>query len=349
MSIYTIIFATLSAFGMFVKRQFEVAFLAVSLLFLLIFMGTRYYVGCDFTGYLNRYENISPYASAFEAFGKAEPGFSLIEILVKTSGLSFVWLIFFATLIIIGCYWVFLRAIQHPLIVLALLFPIMMTQLGMSGVRQGIAVGFLAVAATSFMDGRRWMTALWILVGAQFHLSVAIFLPIAFLAGRQVNVKMMIAAGVLLSPLAILVIGDRFDTYQDRYIEQIYGDQSSAGAGYRYILNLLPAAIFIYFREHVRLRFPKEFPLLYLFAIGTLFLAPLVVLSSFALHRLNFYVMPFTIMMAVYLIYCLPTQRDRMLGLLIPIGAYGGYTLFWQQFSKHYQLCYSVYQSYLGL
>lgn len=349
MSLYTAIFATLSAFGIFVKRQYETLFLFISLSFLLFFMGTRYQVGCDFTGYLNRYNNIDVYTSPLVAFTRDESFFVFLEIFAKTSDLGFVWLIFMATAIIIACYWVFLRSVHHPLLILALLFPIMMMQLGMSGIRQGIAVGFLLVAMTSFMKGHRIWTAIWIAVGTQFHLSVAMFLPIAFLARREINFRQLALAGVLISPLAILLIGDRFSLYQDRYIEQIYGEQSSDGAAFRYILNFVPAAFFMYFRGKIREQFPKEYQLLLIFAIATLALVPLTVLSSFALHRLNFYMMPFTIMMAVYLIYCLPSERDRKLALLLPIGAYGAYSVLWQATSFHFSYCYAQYQSYLTL
>lgn len=348
MTIYTAIYATLAALGIFAKRQVESVFLFLSLMFLLLFMGTRYYVGCDFTGYLNRFNNIDLYASPMQAFGKPEIAFSLVEILTRTSGASFVWLIFSSTAIIIGCYWFFLKSVRYPLLILALLFPIMMTQLGMSGVRQGIAVGFLVVAAVNFMNGNRIWTGVWIAVGSQFHLSVAIFMPIAFLAGREINIKQMAAAAVLLSPIALLLVGDRIDTYQDRYIDQIYGEQSSAGAGYRYILNFVPAALFLYFRKTAQRNFRKEYQILLLFAIATIALAPLVILSSFALHRLNFYVMPFTIIMAVYLVYCIPSSRNRKLALLLPIGAYGGYSVLWQLTSFHFGYCYANYQSYLS-
>lgn len=349
MSIYTAIYASLSALGIFVKRQYEALFLFISLSFLLFFMGTRYQVGCDFTGYLNRYNNIDVYTSPLVAFTRDESFFVFLEILTKTSDLGFVWLIFIATAIIITCYWVFLRSVHYPLLILAMLFPIMLMQLGMSGIRQGIAVGFLLVAMTCFMNGSRVWTAVWIAVGTQFHLSVAMFLPIAFLAGREINLRQMILAGVLISPLAILLIGDRFSLYQDRYIEQIYGDQSSDGAAFRYILNFVPAALFMFFRGRIKDQFPREYQLLLIFAIATLALAPLIVLSSFALHRLNFYMMPFTIMMAVYMICTLQSDRDRKLALLVPIGAYGGYSVLWQLTSFHFSYCYAQYQSYLTL
>jgi len=349
MTIYTIIFAFFAACGVFVQRQYENLVLGISLLFLLFFMGTRYEVGCDYKGYLNRYENTSVYSSIFDAIGSPEPAFRFLEIFTKTTGLPFVWLTFISTALAVTCYWVFLKNTAKPMLILALLFPIMMTQLGMSGIRQAIAVGLLLVAATSFMNGRRITTALWIALGAQFHISVAVFLPIALLAGREISLRQIVAAALLLSPIALLLVGDRIDTYQDRYIDEIYGDQSSAGASYRYILNFVPAALFIYFRKTVRSKFPREYQILFIFAIATLALSPLIVLSTFALHRLNFYVMPFTIMMAVYMIYCIPTYRERMLTLLIPIGAYGGYSVLWQMSSYHYQVCYANYQSFLTL
>jgi hypothetical protein len=349
MSIYTAIFGFLSALGLTIKRQQEAAFLFLSLLFLLFFMGTRYEVGCDFTGYQNRFENIDPYASPLDVLGRDEMAFVFLEYMTRTSGADFVWLIFLATAIIIGCYWAFLRKVHSPILILALLFPIMMLQLGMSGIRQGIAVGFLLVAMIPFMSGKRLWTGFWILVGAQFHTSVIILLPIAFLAGREIDIKRLIAAMLLLPPLAVLIVGDRVELYQDRYIDQIYGDQSSDGAVYRYLLNLVPAIALLIYRNAVRFAYPREFSMLYITAMATVAMAPLTVLSTFALHRLNFYMMPFTIMMAIYLISLIPTRRERMIAMLLPFGAYGGYTILWQSSSFHYDYCYSVYQSYLFL
>ena len=124
MSIYTAIFGFLSALGLTIKRQQEAAFLFLSLLFLLFFMGTRYEVGCDFTGYQNRFENIDPYASPLDVLGRDEMAFVFLEYMTRTSGADFVWLIFLATAIIIGCYWAFLRKVHSPILILALLFPI---------------------------------------------------------------------------------------------------------------------------------------------------------------------------------------------------------------------------------
>jgi len=349
MTIYTLIFGILSTIGLTARREREKLLLGLSLLFLLFFMGTRFEVGCDFAGYQNRFDNIEPHTSWLTAFSKPEIAFSLLEIAFKTSNLSFVWLTFSATAIMLTCYWTFLKRVPYGLLILALLFPIMMLQLGMSGIRQGIAVGFLLLAANSFMKGQRLWVGIWIVVGSQFHLSVTAFLPIAFLAGREMSVRQLIAAALLLSPVALLLVGDRIDTYQDRYIDEIYGDQTSGGAGFRYILNIVPAMFFYYFRDEVRARFPREYGILLVFAIVTAALAPLLILSTFALHRFNFYLMPFTIMMAIYTVHCIPSRRDRMLALLLPIGAYGGYTVFWQQFSFHFEYCYSVYQSYLAL
>ena len=202
------------------------------------------------------------------------------------------------------------------------------------------SIGFLMLAFNAFARKEKLWTATWILVGMQFHASVVMFLPIALLAGREVSTIRLLAALSILGRVTALLLADRFDTYESRYIE---GNVTSGGAIIRYTLIFLPVPFFMRYRNRLRSSFPDVYPLLKFGVLLIISLAPLVVLSSIALHRLNYYVMPLSILMCVYVGAIISRKPSQ--GHLLAILAYGGYSFFWFLSSRHAQHCYVPYDN----
>lgn len=346
MHIYLGIFAVLSLLGLSVPDRKATPFLILSGVFLLWFMGGRYYVGCDFASYLARFENTLTELSYKQTVLAPEAGFQFLIASVKALGLPYVWLNVCASLILLICMLFFCRAHRSPLMVLALLFPIVIVQLGMSGLRQALAVGFLMAASVPFMQGNRVWTGVLILVGAQFHASVIIFLPMAFLAGRPISAPRILAALMVLSPVAAYLLADRLEVYSERYIDEVSGAISSGGGRIRFVLMLIPALFFMRFHARVRAKFPHVYGLLKLFVLITLSLIPVAVLSSIALHRLNYFVMPFSILTYVYLSFAIFPASERTIGRLLPVLIFGSYSIAWFLTSRHADICYLPYQNY---
>ena len=74
------------------------------------------------------------------------------------------------------------RRQPDPLGFLVLLFPILIINMPMSGIRQGAAIGLLCIAFVAFIDRRPLWFAFWVVLAAGFHISVLIFmllLPVA--------------------------------------------------------------------------------------------------------------------------------------------------------------------------
>ncbi|MHA7887794.1 EpsG family protein [Roseicyclus sp.] len=328
----------LSAFGK--QSQRNTLFFALSGVFLVWFMGFRYETGCDYFSYLHRWINFSPPDSAVRLLQGEEAGFAFLQGSIKASGLDYTWLNVAASTILVLCYIKFARAHQFAPLILALLFPVIIIQLGMSGIRQALAGAFLMLAFNAFARQEKLWTAVWILIGMQFHASVVMFLPIALLAGREINTITLAVSLAILGPVAGLLLADRFDTYESRYIE---GTVTSGGAIIRYALIFMPLPLLIVHRQKIKRAFPEVYPLLKLGALSILALAPLVVLSSIALHRLNYYVMPLSILIFVYAGAVLSKKPQH--GHLLAVLAYGGYSLSWFLISRHAQLCYVPYQN----
>jgi len=321
------------------RRPHAVLFIFAGL-FLVWFMGFRYETGCDYFGYLNRWINFIPPSSIAQLLEGEEAGFAFLMGSIKASGLGYTWLNVAASAILVFCYIRFASAHAFAPLILALLFPIIIIQLGMSGIRQALAGGFLMLAFNAFTKKQKLWTAIWILIGMQFHTSVVMFLPIAFLAGREVNTVRLVVAMAILGPIAALLLAGRAEVYESRYLD---GDVTSGGAIIRYMLIFLPVPFFILYRRKVQRDFPNVFPLLKLGTITIISLAPLIVLSSIALHRLNYYVMPLSVLLCVY-VFAVMSKRPSQAQWL-PVIAYGTYSFFWFLSSRHAQSCYVPYEN----
>lgn len=328
----------LAAVGNYSRRN--TLFFALTGLFLVWFMGFRYETGCDYFGYLNRWVYFSPPDSLARLLQGEEAGFAFLMGSIKALGLEYTWLNVAASAILVVCYIRFVRAHLFAPLILALLFPVIIVQLGMSGIRQALAGGFLMLAFNAFTRQEKLWTAIGILVGMQFHASVVMFLPIALLAGRRIDTLRVGASLLILGPIAGLLLGDRLDTYDERYGS---GDVESGGALLRYALVFLPVPFFILYRNKVRKFFPNFYPLLKLSALIIFSLAPLVVLSSIALHRLNYYVFPLSILLCVYVGSVIAKRPSH--GHWLAVMAYGSYSFLWFLSSRHAQSCYIPYEN----
>lgn len=340
MLVYLGIYSCLAISAVGNYRRPHTVFFLFAAIFLVWFMGFRYETGCDYSGYLHRWIYFNPPISLAQLLEVEEAGFAFLMGSIKASGWDYTWLNVAASAILVFCYIRFASAHAFAPLILALLFPVIIIQLGMSGIRQALAGGFLMLAFNAFSKRQKLWTAIWILIGMQFHTSVVMFLPIAFLAGREVNTVRLVAAMVILGPVAALLLEGRAETYESRYLD---GDVTSGGAIIRYMLIFLPVPFFILYRRKVQRAFPDVFPLLKLGTIAIISLAPLIVLSSIALHRLNYYVMPLSVLLCVYVAAVMSKRPSQAQWL--PVIAYGTYSFFWFLSSRHAQSCYVPYEN----
>ncbi|MFP8781174.1 EpsG family protein [Hydrogenophaga sp. RWCD_12] len=349
MTVYLSIFLAMAFLGLMVKtRGQQDGALAVVGVFLLLFMGTRNDTGCDFRAYSARFMNLYHDPSYLSYVTQEEPGFHWLNLLVHDLGLSYMWLNVFGSLIFLVCLIRFVRLAPAPMLLMAIMFPVVILQLGMSGLRQALATAFLLQAMISFVHVRRINVGLWILVAAQFHHSAYLFLPLAMMAGRRFSVPMAVAAVAFLGPASVFLLGDRADVYSDRYVEQIYGENSSGGAVLRYALAVLPCVLFEFHTKRMRALFPKLYPLLRVSSLMTIALAPIGLLSTVALHRMTFYVLPVDLLIFICTVMTMP--KPKVLSrewLYAPAGVLLTYLVGWFTLSSHSTICYVPYESFL--
>lgn len=316
--------------------------------FLAFFIGGRHEVGCDFDAYVARFESLYPaQLSWWQGFQMGEGGFHLVNILARDLGWGFRGVVMVCGILYAWGLVRFARLAPRPMALVAIAIPILVIQLGMSGMRQATATAFLMLAYVAFTQRRQWLTAGWIGLAFLFHESAIAFLPMAMLARRQISAKYVMAGVLLLAPAAGWLLGDRLDVYGARYVSQIYGENSSGGAWIRYAAAVFPYGLLWWKRRKVKSAFPNLYPLLWLFMLITFSLVLVGAISSVALHRLTFYVLPVSLLTLLCVVECAFAPSSRRFAWAFPFAMYGIYILFWFTLSRHGTSCYIPYQNWL--
>ncbi|TGD73113.1 EpsG family protein [Mangrovimicrobium sediminis] len=321
--------------------------LALCVIGLAVFVGTRFDTGCDFDGYLYRFRYMFLDTSQ-SLLDRPEPGYYLLTWLIKVAGLSYLWVNVAAAAVFFGLLWHFVRRHPNALLMLALMFPVLVIQLAMSGVRQAVAVAFLTAALTAFTRNQRSVVVLCILAAGSFHSSALVFLPLALMVGRDYSTGRVLGALLLLTPVAYVLMQERLQIYHQRYI-MAGDDMYSSGAIYRVALIVGSAAVFELYRRRFAQAFPAQFTLLHVFSLASFFLVPAYLVNTVMAHRLAYYLIP----AQAFVLAALPglagplNGRDSRLLFFAITGVYLAYMLVWFGFSRHAQSCYVPYQSFL--
>lgn len=222
-AVYTFLLRTLSDRYLFIATYFCVS--------LVSFKGE---VGCDDFGYTSRFLNFSP------------ENFDIIEL----RGEMLWWLIEYITFIfnlpyyfyyIIGGHiaflFLYLALRRSNLYTLRVIFPLIIIQLGLSGIRQFISVAILLYFWVSIRDKGFSSKSLFILfLAAGFHIS-ALIGALGLLLFTKINFKQAFLIGTLIIiGLSSEVLNSATEVYSNRYFAE--GASQSTGAIIRWLLSV---------------------------------------------------------------------------------------------------------------
>jgi len=311
---------------------------------LFIFSAFRYQVGCDWGGYYHQYLSSADFdwSSIFEI---REPIWWAILSWIQAKGLPYPVVNIVSSAVFFAGLHVLARRQPDPLGFLVLLFPILIINLPMSGIRQGAAIGLICIALTAFIDRRPLRFALWVVLAAGFHASALIFvllLPVA--TGRYTRGRLIIAAILALPGAFFLASSEAAEVASSRYIDT---GIDAAGAAFRVgILGLSSLYFFLFVRRKWLLAWPKDYSLASIGAIGMALALLLLPISTVIGDRFGYYLIPIQAMIFARLPY-LPFRKDAGLHSALP---YLGLLLVfavWSQLSGHFQQCYLPYRTWI--
>ncbi|MCD1636362.1 EpsG family protein [Martelella mediterranea] len=320
----------------------RIYFLVLAALF--VFSAFRYQVGCDWKGYFYQYLGAANFdwSSITEI---RDPIWWAFLGWIQAMGLPYpVANIASSAIFFLGVH-VLARRQPDSLGFLVLLFPILIINMPMSGIRQGAAIGLLCIAFVAFIDRRPIRFAFWVVVAAGFHSSALIFIllfPVA--SGRYTRNRLMLA-GILAIPGAFfLASGDAAEVATSRYLGT---GVDAAGAAFRVgILGLSALYFFLFVRRKWQRTWPKDYSLASIGAIGMALAFLLVPVSSVMGDRFGYYLIPIQAMIFARIPF-LPFRANAALHAALPyLGLLLVFTV-WSQLSWHFKQCYIPYQTWL--
>ena len=311
---------------------------------LFVFSAFRYQVGCDWSGYYYQYLGAANFdwSSVTEI---REPIWWVILGWIQSMGLPYpVANIASSAVFFLGVH-VLARRQPDPLGFLVLMFPILIINMPMSGIRQGAAIGLLCIAFVAFIDRRPLWFAFWVVLAAGFHISVLIFmllLPVA--TGRYTRNRLLLAAFLAIPGAFALASGEAAEVATSRYIGT---GIDAAGAIFRVgVLGLSAMHFFLFLRKKWLQTWPIDYSLASIGAIGMALAFLLIPVSTVIGDRLGYYLIPIQAMIFAR-IPILPIQTNARLHATLPYLGLALVFAVWSQLSWHFKQCYIPYQSWI--
>lgn len=317
---------------------------AVVLFSLFLFSAFRYQVGCDWSGYYFQYA-IAANFDWSTLTSIREPIWWAILAWINERGLPYPVANVISNTIFFAGVNILARRQPDPFGFLVLLFPILIINMPMSGIRQGAAIGLVCIAFTAFIDRRPLKYAIWIVLAGGFHTSALIFmllLPVA--TGRYTGARLMLAAIIALPGAYFLASSEAAEVATNRYVNS---GVDAAGAAFRVgILGLSSLYFFVFVQKKWTIAFPGDYSLASIGAIGMSLAFILVPISTVIGDRFGYYLIPIQAMIFARLPF-LPLRNNASLHSAAPyLGLLLVFTV-WSQLSWHFQQCYIPYRTWI--
>jgi hypothetical protein len=319
-------------------------FYAFSIIALFAFSAFRFKVGCDWSGYYHQYK-IADVVDWSEISIIREPIWWYILAWIKFLDLPYPAVNVVSSAIFFLGIHCLARRQPDPLGFLLLLFPILILNMPMSGIRQGAAIGLICVAFAAFIDRSALRYASWVLLAAGFHSSALIFmvlLPVA--SGRYTRKRLYLSVIIALPGAFFLMLSAAADIAIRRYVGT---GVEAAGALFRLsILGISSIYFLVLVRKRWFLYWPKDYSLVSIGAIGML-LAPLLLSVSTVIgDRLGYYFIPVQSMIFARLPF-LKFSKNSTMHITLPYFLIFIVFLVWSQLSSHFETCYLPYKTWI--
>lgn len=279
----------------------------VGLVFALL-IGWRHEVGGDWFNYARLFESVV-FQSQFREWWLDDPGYRLLEFLADRYGWGIHGVNLIAGALFSGGLVWFCRHLPRPWLALAVSVPYLVIILGMGYSRQGIALGLLMVGLVALGNAQVGRFVFWSLLGALFHKSAVLVLPLAALAATRRRTFTIAWVGIAGALAYVLLLQDSVEDLQQGYLEAEYQSQ---GALIRLAMNAVPAALLLWKRERFTVSLPQE-RLWFWFAVSAFVLLAAYYFSpsSTAVDRVALYVLPLQLMVFSFVPEVLGKKKGR--------------------------------------
>ncbi len=315
------------------------------ILVLTMIIGFRYEVGGDWGNYF-RYLFAANNLTFADLATKGDPGYWAMNILsvrldLGITGVNTLGALIFSIGLVLFC-----RNLPRPWLALTCAIPYLVTVVAMGYTRQAIALGLVMVGFVMLSRSRFAAFVIWVLLGALFHKSAVLIIPIAALTiskNRYLNLALA-CVGTYLGYTVLLAdsASHLMQTYRDENFQ-------SSGAFIRLAMNALPAVLFLlYHRKFTILPSEKKlWTVISLISIG-MFIAFFATNLSTALDRMALYFIPLQLVAFAHLPDAIGRPGGRNQNIVAGILLYYAAVMFvWLNFASH-SLYWVPYQLGIG-
>lgn len=315
-------------------RRASLGLWSIAWILLTLLIGYRFEVGGDWGNYLWNYLE-SRYLTLVELVSeRGDPAYSLISVISAEAD----WDIYGINMICGGIFSaglvVFCRVQPRPWLALVVAIPYLVIVVGMGYTRQAAAIGLLMIGLVHLGRNKVGKFVFWLALGAAFHKSALIILPIAILARVRNPWWTAFWVGTMGILLYYLLLAEFADPLIENYVLAEY---ESEGAAIRVAMNAVPAVLYILYRNRLTDN-AFERALWTWFALLAVAFVPLLMLSvsSTAVDRVALYLIP----IQLYVLSRLPDlflRAAQGLPIFGVVAISGLVQLVWLNFAAHAQ------------
>lgn len=310
------------------QLQWLAAWLGIAVL-----IGLRSRVGGDWWNYeamLDQYVG-TPFG---EALTLQDPGFSLLSwIAVRMDwglvGVNMMTAPLFALALVRFC-----QSLPRPWLALAISMPYLVIVVGMGYSRQGVALacGMLGLLALGRHSTRAFLG--WVVLGATFHKTAVLLLPIAALVQSRNRLTTVLSAVAITAGTYFLLLSD---SVEDLYENYVLAEYQSEGAFVRLMMNAVPAALFLLKWKRFNLTAERASVWRWFAWISLVLLAVLFITkASTAADRVGLYMLPLQLVVFAHLPEVLGTRsRNGQVWVAIVVLYYAVVLFTWLNFATH--------------
>ena len=312
-----------------VSRRDQWVFWWLTGLLFSVAIGLRYEVGGDWINYASHMRFVAS-AELTDVLNLGDPGYYVTSWIVAQLGGGILIVNLICAVIVMAGVITFARAQPQPWLALLVAVPYLIIVVAMGYTRQSAALGFAMIGLVALGHQRLKTFVFWVLVGALFHKSAVLLLPVAALAASRNRLWNMFWIGVVGGLGVWLLVGSDSDTLWTNYV---VADYQSEGGLIRVVMNAVPSVLVLLFRRRL-IPDEGERRLWIWMALLALACLPLVVISSTAVDRVALYFIPIQMYVFARLHRIATTQRLRTSIVLGVIAYCAAVEFVWLNFAK---------------
>jgi hypothetical protein len=309
---------------------------------LVVFIGGRSEVGCDWYAYAVKYLDASKYG-AFEIMQAQDSGFGLLNWAFNRADLGLLGVNMFCAIVFVFGLMSLAAKQPRPWLVVAVAIPMLIVVVGMGFTRQSVAAGFLMLALNAATSEKIWRYLIFVALAATFHQSAIVFAPFVVFIDSRRALSISRILSVLIVCAALLLLSTKFEAFRSSYIGNSQWEGEGQAALYRMSLNVLAAGIFFAYRRRWTQQFSDARVFGFL-SICSVAIYPFAFLEPVAADRISMYLLPFQIVVFARFPSFAAARLTRTNITVMVLCASAVLMFVWFKFANH-SVCWHPYQN----